>query len=122
MNTDRLKFAWARGAQFQMQNVGPAGIGGNWYDVEIATEDFDDLQDSYRMRVHPKDANFEYGPLSSALIDSTAGMPFDPVMYLSAESFIRWERVENNEVHVLDHDEMIMLKLFYAEYLADRGM
>lgn len=122
MNTNsRLKFAWARGARFQAQHAG-VDVGGPWFDLELAYYDPDS---TLSFRVHPHDAHLEYGPLSSALIDqatSITGMPFDPVMYLSAESFIRWALVENREVQVIDHDEMIMLKLFYAEYLADQGL
>ena len=129
MDLQRLKFAWARGARLQVQIKPEFDRGDEWsreYNCPSSTADMNLAR--YNWRVHPKDEDLQYGPLSTALRE----------MALYRTLFDRWtvercyqdaacklvESFDPRGMHADLEDDVTLptFLLFYAELLADEGL
>lgn len=117
MNTERMKFAWARGATIQRKLQGDV-----WANIRCPIWDWD----PQHLRLRPQDDHLEYGPISGPLLDLVL-YGFDMVNHPERDAgesaalyLIRLPRKEEHDI--FDPVEYRMYLLFAAEYLADKGL
>lgn len=130
MNIQRLKFAQARGACFQLDYsmLGYKGDAGLWRNVGWAPPDLMLSRPGW-YRIAPDDAHLEYGEIARTALSMAEGMggagyrdapytdfakdwPLGIAIQLGAGSY------EDD----MTLDEEILYLLFLAEFLADEGL
>ena len=109
MNLQRLKFAWARGAQIQVTYED------GWQNTRVPFSE----KWAYEYRIHPDDEHLAYGPLSAALIDSAQHHVAEPLGIAALE--IATLMYSNGQA-TGSYDEWVFFYLFVAELLADEGL
>lgn len=124
MNSQRLKFAQARGARFEMKNAY-----GSWTAMWYR---FDGRDEEYRIR--PEDERLLYGPLSTVMLEWAQAPVFTTV---SATASTEWHATRHFWLaarfptdfdggapsdYSMTETECRMLALFMAEAMADEGL
>lgn len=121
MNTERMKFAWARGARIQLRTHEHSGIAGLWSTC-ISRGIYMLDPPLYDYRIHPNDEHLQYGPLSTALRE---------IVYFPPEKYTAMHRVALQTLVIYESDmgfyhdtstEFAMAALMLAEYFADEGL
>lgn len=112
-NTQRLKFAHARGARIECNTI-------PFKEWQITTAPM--WREGLTYRIHPDDADLEYGPLSTAMIETVTKLEttvaFNPATAIACALFPEL----GDEWWELDGDDRLMQFLFLAELLADEGL
>lgn len=128
MNIQRLKFAQARGARFEV-NRGPSiedrGKGkttGEWVAVQHPS-----FNPYWGYRVAAKDQHLQYGPITTALIDQTIHYYEEWSTYnhphsKAATALVLAHAHQGSLPLPMSDIEYRMYKLFVAEYYADEGL
>lgn len=118
MNIQRLKFAWARGARIETAYCA-------YPDKPVFWEELADFPGEpaplHIYRIHPDDAHLEYGPLSTALRETAAGLKTHPGFHSSTGWVVVLFPELADEWWDLNGDARRMQFLFLAELLADEG-
>jgi hypothetical protein len=115
MDKQRLKFAYARGARLQRLVVG------NWWPTTM-THAEELMSSRYcELRIDPRDAHLEYGPLSTALRVRVVYADWNAGCVAALEA-ARTFGFSQQEIFYATDDEHLFFWLFIAEYLADQGL
>lgn len=120
MTHERLRFAHARGARIEYYSVAYH----DWKETGMPL-----WGGSMAYRVHPEDDALQYGPLSTAMLETTIYSDWLDRDMTTAELCVDSMFMEDAHADPLgfpfDVDgpgEYYMACLFYAEYLADMGL
>jgi len=130
MNVERMLFAQARGATILKRDTLA------WDPTVWTVAILDDFEggDGYEYQIAPMDAHLQYGPISSALIDSAMYIDFpddltdlETLHYEAADCYLKtFDPKGHYYLSGLDDLEiynlMDMYMLFIAEMLADIGL
>lgn len=115
MDIQRLKFAYARGAQIQICNGGK-----EWLDCHTPG-----FFPNGVYRIHPDDVDLEYGPLSTALRKRVLEPGYFEKHWqmpdlAAVNQHMHFAIGKDYDGHADDNYNMALL--FYAEMLADEGL